>query len=88
MEENKTTKKETKLSYEELEKIALQLQQRTIQAESNLRAINVAAIRLEYLFKVLDKETFFPSKFIAKCADEIVSLLESGEEPNKEEDKQ
>lgn len=36
---------------------------------------NNAIIRLELLFKVLEKQTFFPKTFIKNCAEEIVAML-------------
>ena len=72
-EKNKTTEK---LTYEQLEQIALQLQNKAMQAESRLNAVNLAAMRLEYLFKVLDKASLFPKKFIDECVSEIVDRLE------------
>lgn len=77
MEENKTTN--NKLSYEQLEQIALQLQQRVIQVETRLEAINLATIKLDYLFKVLDKHTIFPTEAINNSITEIIKLLEIGD---------
>lgn len=74
MEENKETN--NKLSYEQLEKVAVQLQQRAMQAEARLNSINLATIRLEYLFKVLDRASYFPEGFIADSAAEIVDILD------------
>lgn len=36
---------------------------------------NNAIIRLELLFKVLEKQTFFPETFTKNCAEEIVAML-------------
>lgn len=76
MEENNTKTENNKLSYEQLERVAAQLQQRVVQAEARLNSINVSAIRLEYLFRVLDRASHFPEKFVEDCAAEIVDLLE------------
>lgn len=76
MEENKTTTENNKPSYEQLEQIALQLQQKALQAEARLRAINLTTMRLEYLFKVLDRAKFFPDQFVNDCSTEIVDFLE------------
>ena len=78
MEENNTTSMPTsgKPSYEQLEQGFIQLQQRLMQTEARLRAINLTAMRLDYLFKVLDRATYFPEKFIADSSAEIVDLLE------------
>lgn len=75
MEENKETTTE-KLSYEELEQIAIQMQNRAMQAEARLASFNLAAMRLEYLFKVLDKAPLFPQSFVDDCVTEVVNRLE------------
>lgn len=74
MEENNTTN--NKLSYEQLEMIAAQLQQRAMQAEARLSSINLTTMRLDYLFRVLDRASHFPEKFVEDSAAEIVDLLE------------
>lgn len=86
MEESKTTTENNKLSYEQLEQIAIQLQQRALQAEARLGAINLTSMRLEYLFKILDKASFFPEDFVTNCTDEIVDLLETKKEEDEEDD--
>ena len=85
MEENKATTENNKLSYEQLEQVALQLQQRAMQAEAKLGSINMTTLRLEYLFRVTDRANMFPSKFVDKCAAEIIELLEVKEETTKED---
>jgi hypothetical protein len=84
MEENKEEQKVEKLSYEQLNNVALQLQQRVIQAEQRLKEINYAAMRLNYLFEVLKQSTHFSEEFIKKCSDEIVELLTVDTEETKE----
>lgn len=74
MEENKETN--NKLSYEQLEMVAAQLQQRAMQAEARLGSINLTTMRLDYLFRVLDRASHFTEKFVADSAAEIVDLLE------------
>lgn len=74
MEENNTTN--NKLSYEQLEMVAAQLQQRAMQAEARLSSINLTTMRLDYLFRVLDRASHFPEKFVEDSAAEIVDLLE------------
>lgn len=69
MEENK------KLTYEQLEKIALEMQQRCLMAENRLKAINFTATRLDYLFKVIQYEDTFNVDFVEKCVREIEELL-------------
>ena len=74
MEENNTTN--NKLSYEQLEMVAAQLQQRAMQAEARLSSINLTTMRLDYLFRVLDRASHFPEKFVEDSVAEIVDLLE------------
>lgn len=83
MEENK------KLTYEQLEQVASTLQQRCIHAEGKLASLNMTTIRLDYLFKVLDRDKFFSREFINKITEEIESLLkiEDSAEENTEENK-
>lgn len=78
MEEVKETA--NKLTYEQLEQTALQLQQRVIMAEGRLRSIDMASMRLTWLFKVLENKEVFPSEFINKCSEEVVELLTLEEE--------
>lgn len=82
MEEKNITKAESteaakteKLSYEQLEKVALQLQGRVIAAENKLKSLDFASIRLTWLFKVIENEMSFNSEFVNKCAEEITNLL-------------
>lgn len=70
----------SKPSYEQLEQIAQVLQQKYLQAENNIRAINMTSIRLDYLFKVLDKAQYFSEEFINKCAKEIEDIVDIKEE--------
>lgn len=72
MEEKETTQK---LTYEQLEQAAVQLQQRLMFAENKLRSINFAEVRLTWLFKVLEHKVDFPIEFVDKCANEIETLL-------------
>lgn len=72
------------LTYEQLQQVALTLQQRCMQAEERLAAINMTTTRLNYLFKVLEFETSFSTDFVHKCVTEIESLLEIKEEGSEE----
>lgn len=72
-EKNETT---DGLTYEQLEQIALQLHNKVMQAEARLNSINLAAMRLDYLFKILDKSPFFPKRFVDECVVEIIDRLE------------
>ena len=55
MEENTSTK-ESKLTYEQLEQVAMQLQQKLAIAESKLRTIDFASMRLTWLFRVIENK--------------------------------
>lgn len=69
-----------KLTYEQLEQVAMQLQQRVMMAEGKLRSIDMASMRLAWLFKVLENKETFPSEFVDKCLEEIKDLLTLEEE--------
>ena len=66
MEETKTSTQ--KLSYDDLEKLALQLQQRLLASESKLKEINFVELRLSWLFKVLEYKgsVSFDTEFLNK----------------------
>lgn len=85
MEEQK--KEQEKLSYESLENVASQLQQRCVMLENKLRSIDMVSLRLNYLFKVVSIKGVFTEEFIIKCSKEIENLLtvEESEEDNTEE---
>lgn len=73
MEEKNT--KETKLTYEQLEQVAAQLQQRLIMVENKLRSIDFAAMRLTWLFKVIENKASFSTEFADKCSREVEEIL-------------
>lgn len=66
---------ENKLTYEQLENAAVQLQQRLLIAENKIRNINFTSLRLDWLFKVLENKYSFEDKFLAKCSKEIEDIL-------------
>lgn len=72
MEEKTET---TKLTYEQLEQAAMQLQQRLMMAENKLRSIDFASMRLTWLFKVIENKDSFSEEFINKSSKEIEELL-------------
>lgn len=72
MEASKEVKK---LSYEELENVAIQLQHRAAALENQLRSINTMSIRLNYLFQVINNKVAFPESFVNKCSEEIMEAL-------------
>lgn len=71
MEETKTPKP----TYEQLEKVVSQFQQKVVILENKLRSIDFASMRLTWLFKVLENETVFPIEFVNKCTEEVKSIL-------------
>lgn len=73
MEEN--SKEQKKLSYEELENVAVQLQHRCVELERKLRNIDIASFRLEYLFKVIENKDNFSSGFVECCTKEVEDIL-------------
>lgn len=84
MEEKTET---TKLTYEQLEQAAMQLQQRLMMAENRLRSIDFASMRLTWLFKVIENKDSFSEEFINKSSKEIEELLTLEEEtPEAEKD--
>ena len=72
MEENKN-----KLSYEELENVAAQLQQENMQFRQMINQINYNNFfkRLDYLFEVLKLSHMFPQEFTTDCSDEIMQCM-------------
>lgn len=72
MEENKK-----KLSYEELENVAAQLQQENMQFRQMINQINYNNFfkRLDYLFEVLKLSHMFPQEFTTECSDEIMQCM-------------
>lgn len=75
-------KEPSKLSYEQLENLAIQSQQRLLIAENKLKNIDFASIRLSWLFRVLEHKDSFSHEFMAKCATEIEEMLTLDEEPS------
>ena len=80
-----------KLSYEQLEEVARQMEGQLRQVYAKLQEANMNNLfkRLDFLFKVLETEQMFPLEFVQKCADEIKSILtipEEGAQMDKEED--
>lgn len=66
-----------KLSYEELEKIALNLQEQCqkLYAQNQEMQVGMMFKRLDYLFKVLKYYSLLETDFVRKCAKEIQELL-------------
>ena len=74
-----------KLSYEQLEEVARQMEGQLRQVYAKLQEANMNNLfkRLDFLFKVLETEHMFPLGFVQKCADEIKSILTIPEEVAK-----
>lgn len=72
MEEAKET---SKLTYEQLEQAAMQMQQKLMIVESKLNSIDFASMRLTWLFKVIENQVEFPGEFVHKCTKEVEDLL-------------
>lgn len=83
-ETNKENVAEQKMSYEELMQTAQALQQRLMMTEQKLMTIDFTAMRLEYLFKILDHASFFLPGFINEITQEIVDLLDVKKKQNTE----
>lgn len=97
MEENKETtqapEQPQKLSYEQLQNIAGQLQQQNIQLRRALEQSNMENMfkRLDYLFKVVATPHIFSDEFVAMCVTEIekaITIPEASEEDKEEESKE
>lgn len=82
MEEN--SKEQKKLSYEELENVAIQLQRSCVELERKLREFSIASFRLEYLFKVIENKDNFSSDFIGDCVKEVEETLTIKDSNTKE----
>ncbi len=94
MEEKKETKDvSAKLTYEQLEEAALQLQQRVIMVENKLKSIDFVSMRLAWLFKVIENQGSFTQEFVNKCVKEAEGLLTledttpNNEVPEEQKDK-
>lgn len=83
MEENMTTQVETekKPTYEQLENAVRQLHQRAMTAEARINAMDIAEMKLNIMFKVLEFKNSFSVNFVNKCAEAIEMLLT---DPNAE----
>ena len=82
MEEKDT--KASKLTYEQLEQAAMQRQQRLMMVENKLRSLDFAAMRLTWLFKVIENKSSFSVEYVNKCAKEVEDIL-TIEEPTPED---
>lgn len=89
MGEIKDKQQPKKLSYEELNKVASELQQqgqKLFQENQQLKAqINNQGpiIRMEFLFKVLENKDLFPTEYLVKVSEEIMEGLHATPEVNE-----
>lgn len=83
--EDKETSTPSKPTYEQLEQVAMQIQQRLMVAENKLRSIDFTVMRLTWLFKVIENKEAFTEDFISKSSKEIEELLTFEEETTEAE---
>lgn len=76
---------QNKLSYEELENVALKLQEqcKNLYMQNQELQAGLMFKRLDYLFKTLEYYSLLESDFVKKCAKEIQEILTI--EPKTEE---
>jgi hypothetical protein len=95
MEENKekqnvktdsTENQETKLTYEQLNQVAIQLHNQLQEATKRINEMNLvnAFERLKYLFKVVEYKDNFNGAFVINVIKEIENMMTI---PDQEEDK-
>lgn len=72
---NQTNAAQVKPTYEQIEQVAMQLQQRLMIVENRLKGIDFATMRLTWLFKVLENKSSFPAEYVNKCAKEVEEIL-------------
>lgn len=77
-------RQQKKLSYEELNQVASQLQEQNhllhqrcgeLINEINKRDASNLFKRMDYLFKVLDHADKFPADFVTSCSEEIIARM-------------
>lgn len=66
-----------KLSYEELNNVAGQLQQQNKFLMEQLQKQNSESFykRLDYLYKTIEFKSVFPEEFVSECVNEIVDTI-------------
>lgn len=88
--ENKQRINTEKLSYEELSNVCNQLDTKCRQLSQQLYQLqqSQALLRLEFLFKIIDKKDSFDKTFVDDCINEIKEIMTIKEESEiKEENK-
>lgn len=75
-----------KLSYEELEKYAIQASQQLQKIQQEYERINYANLhqRMAYLFEVVRDSEKFSTSFVNRCISEIEGVLTPEEKPDQE----
>lgn len=89
MQPTKETERPEKMSYEQLENVAHQLNEQVRQLYMKLQEANMVNVfkRLDYLFKVVENGHIFAEDFYNRCIKEIEDLItvpEVNEEDTKE----
>ena len=93
MEEEKKKKstEQEKLSYEQLEQIAGNLNQRCRQQESQIRSMHQAIAEFNeigMMLDILDKSEHFHEEFIQRCADKVEELVSKAMDASEKADKE
>lgn len=93
MEENKNveevkpnTEKEKEATAQQVLEYVKSLQNKCLQLEGQLKAIDMTAFRLNTLFKVLESYQLFPSEYIEEVTKEIIDILKYEPEEKKPEE--
>lgn len=73
-------KEEKKLSYEELEKAAIMLQNKVFELETKIKSTDYALIRFNCLMDIIANKSVFSEDFINKCAEEVVTIMSPKED--------
>lgn len=86
--ENKQRINTEKLSYEELSNVCNQLDTKCRQLSQQLYQLqqSQALLRLEFLFKIIDKKDSFDNDFVDNCINEIKEIMTIKEESEVKEE--
>ena len=86
--ENKQRINTEKLSYEELSNVCNQLDTKCRQLSQQLYQLqqSQALLRLEFLFKIIDKKDSFDKNFVNNCVNEIKEIMTIKEESKVKEE--
>ncbi len=76
-----------KLPYEQLEGIAMQLQNKLKEAAQRIQELNMSNMfkRMEFLLEIVKNPTAFTKEFASKCAQEIEDIMTIPEPQETEE---